>query len=584
MAAATVSTSIFTKCTPAFGTDIKQCGSVTICDVKTATKDELATIFMTGGNYRAMSALLLQDFEIKACQTIQNGLYDFIMANKVDMGKRMTKIDLGSGRYMIMPFIQALQKSRINNEYWTVSNGEAGNASGGHTVDGTVGGASQWYVKVHSQTGMPPDARYFNTRMRVYIDGRSSGGSAIRTAFSVSAAATSGAFVELLLDSQNSNSNLPAAKVPTSTATYPTTGILVRGTPNVNGYENWCEEGPGLNTNKLVPFWIEEVRNSLCTSDLYEKYRDMIIDDNLYYKQFADVPEVEKNAQLGADWQRRFVNSFFWNKALANQDMNNYRSLEQISTGSSNALALTDEAVCVGYRANAIGVYEQLAECGQVKDLQGQVLNLQELFKALYNIQRIREANNQPSDQIDAFTDSEYASKIQQGMINYFDLKSGGRTRFNFDISKPPTPGKFGFRFSSYMLDYPVLTLNIISHKYFDDRIAAATTVAANQAATVRSIWILDFSGIYPGIIGSDRVVNSSGDLKTRAAVDQSFFCTMKVPTRMQTLTSTTYTVVVECPQSSLILENISDDVPEHRGASTAGGDTYGTDLYGSYS
>src|SRR4051812_42297968 len=120
MSAASVSANIFQKCVPAFGTDIKQCGTVTVCDVKTATQDDLATIFMSGGNYRAMSALLMQDFEIKACQTIQNGLYDFLMANKVDMSKRMTKVDIGSGRFMIMPFIQALQKSRINNEYWTV--------------------------------------------------------------------------------------------------------------------------------------------------------------------------------------------------------------------------------------------------------------------------------------------------------------------------------------------------------------------------------------------------------------------------------------------------------------------------------
>lgn len=583
MSAASVSANIFQKCVPAFGTDIKQCGTVTVCDVKTATQDDLATIFMSGGNYRAMSALLMQDFEIKACQTIQNGLYDFLMANKVDMSKRMTKVDIGSGRFMIMPFIQALQKSRINNEYWTVSAGALGNGGGGHTVDSVVGTASQWYVRVASQTSMPSDARFFNTRMRVFIDGVSSGGTATRTAWQVAAAQAQTGYVELLLTSQNENSNLSTTKAPNlaNKANWPTTGLMYRGTPNVNGYESWCEEGPGLNTNKLVPFWIEEVRNALCNSEMYDKYRDMIIDDNPYYKQFADVTEVEKNAQLGADWQRRFVNSVFYNKALANQDLSNWRSLDQISTAASSSLDLSDESACVGYRANAVGIYEQLAQCGQVKDLQGQVLNLQELFKALYTLQRLRESNNQPSDQIDIFTDSEYAAKIQQAMINYFDLKAGGRTRFNFDVSKPPTPGKFGFRFSSYPLDFPVLTLNVVSHKFFDDRIAAAKAVSASHEAASRFIWILDFSGIYPGIIASDRVVNTSGDLRARAAVDQTFMCVMKVPTRTQTLTSTTYTVVVECPASSLILENVSAAVPEHRGP---GGDNPGyTDLYGSY-
>jgi hypothetical protein len=571
MAANAVSANIFEKCLPAFGTDIKQCGTVTVCDVQTVNEEQLAEVFMASGNYRVMDSLLIHDFEIKTCQKVQNGLYDFIMANKVDMSHKLAKINVANGRYMIMPFVLALQKSRINNEYWRVT--------GGDTTG--VTGDEGWHVTVISDTAMPVDVRWFLSRTRVYIDGVSAGGAATRTAWRVSRAViTGGTVLNLYLISENAGSYLGTTKAPTSNGSWPTSGLLIRGTPNVNDYEEWCEEGPGLNVNKEVPFWIETVRNSLCSSSLYEQYREMIIDANPYYKKFADVPEVEKNAQLGADWQRQVVNTFWNNKRIStNQDLTNWRSLETIETHSQDNLDLPGEGVCIGYRANAVGVYEQLAECGQVKDLLGLVLNLQELFKALYEISRIRESNGQVSDTIDAFTDSEYAAKIQLAMVRYFKMKSEDTLHMTVDITKAPTNSKFGFRYNSYVLDWPPITLNIVSHKYFDDRIAAARLISSTHEKASRFLWIIDWSGIYPGIIASNRVVNKTGDLASRAAVDSSYMCVMKVPTQTQTLTSMTWTIVVECPASSLILENISDDVPEHSGVSDDGAiDYYGAD------
>ena len=82
------------------------------------------------------------------------------------------------------------------------------------------------------------------------------------------------------------------------------------------------------------------------------------------------------------------------------------------------------------------------------------------------------------------------------------------------------------------------------------------------MTAAERRLWILDFTGIYPGVIAANRVVHNTGDLKKLAEIDNSFRCVMKTNTRQTTLSSTTWTVVVECPKSSLVLENFSDAVP----------------------
>lgn len=553
-----ISANIFSKCVPAYGTDISRCGTVTKCDVVLPEADDLASLFQDeSGNFRINDALFVSEFEIKACQSIVNGLYDFLMANKVNMSDRLSVSKVSADLWDIRPFVLAMQKSIINNEFWTVSNGT------------DPGGNYDWQVDVASQSSIPVDVRWFAVGDRVFIEGQAQDGTATRTAWEVGARAVVGNVVRLSLTSQNANSNLDAAKLED-----PVTGVLLRGVPNVNDYEEFCAQIPGLNTNNLVPFWLETTRWGMCVDQRYEKYHKLLREGNPQYKMFGDIEAVQLNKQIGTDFQRRWVNTFFSNKPLPNQDLNNYNSLEQITTPTVANLTLVDEGRCVGRRANAIGVYEQLAECGRVFDLQGQILNLPELFAELYNIQRVREAVGIPSDSIDIFTDSEYCKQIENAMIAYFNAKTGGNSRYvwNMDVKH----AKFGFKFRSFELDWPMITINLVTHKYFDDRLAAAKAVS--QEDTGRFLWILDFSTIYPGIVGSNRVTLTSGDLSDLAKVDSTYQCVMAVDKRTQSLTSFTWTAVVECPESSLILENIAFDQPEHQGTS---GDT--EDFYGSY-
>lgn len=551
-----ISDNIFEKCIPAYGTDIRRCGTVTACDVGLPTDADLDNLFKDpDGNFIIPDALFMQDFEIKSCQSKVNGLYDFLMANKVKMTDRITTSKLGNGLYEIQPFIQAKQKSIINNKYWTVSNGSAA-------------GAGDWRVDVASQNSIPVDARWFAVDDRVFIFGESAGGTKTTTAWRVLSSTVVGSVVRLELASENAASNLEADQLEN-----PETGVMIRGTPNVNDYEEFCDQIPGLNVNKLVPFWIETTRNALCVDEQYEKYQKLVRENNSYYRMFGDIESVELNKQIGQDFQERWVNTFFFNKPLANQDMTNYTSLEEI-TVPTTALNIPDEGRCVGRRANAIGIYEQLAECGRVFDLQGQVLNLAELHDAIYQLLRVREAQGLQTSSIDLFTDSFYAKQIENAYINYFRAKAGGDFRLTWDVKAKTTA--FGFKFKSIELDWPVVTLNLVSHKFFDDQVSAHQAVFGASASSGRSVWLLEFSGIYPGIITSNRKVLRTGELEELARVDSSYTCRMNVPKLSRTLTSITWTAILECPAANMVLENISSDVPEHEGASGDEDDLYG--------
>lgn len=560
-----ISADIFTRCSPGIGTSLNSCGSVTACDVVSATPSQLTSIFTDGsGNFRDMQSLIGVQFEMKACGARTNGLFDLLMANKQNMRAYLNKKSVKGSDSIIEPFIMAGQKSVINDEYWAIT----ANASG-------AGGTRN--ITVVSRNNAALDASYFPTSSRIFCFSTSGGGSAIRTAYKVNSASVSGSTIVINATSEDSGTFLTGAKVGN-----PSTGFLVRGTPNINDVERWCENRPALNPNKNIPFWFETNRWSMCVDSMYEEYLLEMTKKNPYFARFGDVPVAERNRQYSAMFQKEWVNQFFWGKPLANQTLANYRSLEQIQTYGSSPLYLnSSEGRCVGFRANAIGVYEQLAQCGRVKDCQGQQLNLQELFNELYRIMRSRGDQGKPSDKnIDIFTDSMTAARIQQAMILYYNNQLGGAARYNFDLSGFATSGRnntLGFDYTSYKLIYPQgVTINIITNFFFDDFATAAGR--ENLQSTGRFLWVLDFSGIYAGIIASNRIVHRTGDIRELAKVDSAYACVMENPTQEVSLNSITWTAVVECPSDHLILEGFSDAVPEYRGIS---GDAY--DIYGTY-
>lgn len=558
-----ISTNIFTKCSPAIGNNINECGAVTLCDVITAESDELEAIFTDGsGRYRDLRALLATQFEIKACGAKQNGLYDFLMSNKRYVGERRVVQPLSVGNSEIMPWIMAEQQSVMNTEYWSVVN--FFNTGGTYTI------------QVRNRNSVPLDERWFVPGMSIFIFARSSGGTALRGAFLVTRAAggshSGNATIDVTATSENSAATTAAkARFDNYTSGSPlTAAFLVRGSANVQDVERWCYNRPALNPRKHIPFWFETVRYTMCTDQLYEAHFDRLQKGNEFFRLFGDVDAAKRNKQLGEMHKREWMNRFFWSKPIStNQRLDRYRSLSQVTTfgQSTQGLYTPVEGRCVGYKANSIGVYEQLAECGRVFDLQNQRLNLVELFEnIIYGIWRARGDQGIPNDVIEIFTDSYTAKIFQRGMIRYYDNIAEGLARFNFELKakemEKEMGSTLGFKFREYDLDYPTVKIRVVTHPFFDDMASAA--VAENIGSTGRFLWILDWNTIYPAIINSNRKVHKTGDIEDLARVDKDYACVMENPTQEVSLNSLTYAAVVECPETSAILENFDvNKIPE---------------------
>lgn len=580
---------LFQRCLPAVGTNINTCGAVTACNAVQVTSSDLATIYGSDDTtYRVLGNLISADFIGKAVGVRQNGLYDFMQANKRVLGsKRLSVQQINGGVWEVAPFVKMGRKRNLNTEYWTV-----------RIPGGTVATPTQTAnitVRIYSQGNAPVDARWFPAGMRLFIFGKNTasgspaaGDTTYRLAYVVSSVSgtgsdNNGAYVTLVLTPQNAGSTFLSSasaatqnksKIPGSLAAESggnggaVLGLAVRGTPNVSDYESFCSQIPGLNNNQILPFWIETTRYSICEDELTQKYLQALRDANPFFKQFGDVESVELNRQIIEDYQRRHAYSLFFNKPVdANQTLANYTSLPTIQVPSANGFNLTNiEGRCIGRKANAIGIYEQLGECGRVVDAEAETLNLNKLFNTLYRLQREREAVGAKSDVIELFTDSFYANQFIIGMVNYFKAKYGSDIfRLTMQLNQGGEQGPFGFRFYRFTLDYPQVELRIVTHKFFDDLLAAHK--AAGYESSGRMVWALDWENIYQGIIASNSVTNRTGDLKQLAAVDDTFTCVMKVPTRQTKLTSTTYTAVVETETTSFVLENLAATAPDGTGS-----------------
>lgn len=544
-----ISDNIFSKCLPAVSNDINRCGSASLCSIDLATQADLNTIFGNGSdaNPWTMNEILFSvDMEAKACQIRENSLHDLISSNAVMKPGRFAMESTSKDEMNIKPFLNVFRNGIINNKRWIVSGGTSS--------------SSNWRVDLRAETGtnIPADTRWFPAGMRVFIEGRTSGGTETQTAWEVvSASNPTATTIRLVLKSKNTNSFLSGSELGN-----PVKGVLTRGLPNVRDEEAYCATDPGLNTRQQSPVWHETNRLSLCRDELYEERWNLLRANNPRFREYGDIKTLERNQQALENYRDSEVNQWFFGKAEANQDLTNWQSLEQITYPTDSVLTLPFAGRCVGYKASNIGYYEQLGQCGRIFQAQGRRLNLWDLCKHLYQIKRQREQTGGVVKRIDIFVDTFFKFQIQNALVAMFNQISGGAIRFPVQIVALGQ-NNLGFAFDTYFFPYPGVEVTFMSHPFFDDRVSANIDATIDSAtAAKRWMWILDFADIKTWILATNRVTNSSGTIGDISKVSAEAACRMTVPKMTWEHTSKTWTSYLECPARSSITVGLSPEQP----------------------
>lgn len=554
--------SLFSKCAPTIRTNIGECGTVTLCqNVKPETADQLETIYTQDGEYRLLEHLFKTHFEIKACGAVQHSMRDFFIANAKVTRKGEVRFDRNDEALTIVaPFIMAEQKKPINNVYWRFSNL-------------SVNGSGNLVGHAYSGSGIPADVRSFPVGVNMFLTTKSAGGSLIRSQYTVASASisTDGSYVLLELAPQMTGSFFSgASNNPTQIAADMTAlnavGVLNRGVINIGKTESYCEDEPAYRNDALVPFWIQHTRWTSCSSSLYNKWLALVLDNNPLYRDRIYISEVERMRQKGEQFEKRLFDTLWFQGPISDkQNTTEYTQLPQITNFLSDTGLGVEGGRCFGFKANAIGWLTQLRECNRWFDCQGAALNLNSLFNAIYNMRRVRAATGSSAQtRFDLFTDGITAGLIDKAFIGYYGLIFAQKDRYvMFDADRTRGENKeYGIQFTSYYLRdrNAGVTLNVISDWAFDDKMSEFS--AAGMGNSGSTIMLLDLTTMYMKVIESNKVTNHTGDLRALVAVDASFKCVEETETQDNVINGLTFTAVLECPQSSLVLDNYSSDIP----------------------
>lgn len=570
-----------TQCATVFENNYDTCGTITRASIAYLTPEAWEGLFSSAGLFADLSYLFETALEMKACGTKTNGMYDWIMSGADTSGFRgaLKGQSVKGSPARVPPFVLAKQDSVINSDFWALTNGWANSAYAAANPEGPLvaadlatGVGADRVIRVVSRYGIELDPKWFNPRTVVYIFTRTNGiteNGAWRVL--ASAAAADGSYVDVLVTTENAGSTQSYNLTPT------TRGVLVRGVNNVNDYESWCNNMPNYDGRKIVPFWAQTMRRTRCVDEQYREFFARLNEPgvNRAFREFGDLDLAQRNAQDEKNYQKEFVNAFFFQKPWnASQAMATWTSLPTITTPSGFGIDPGTGGKLISYRANFIGVVEQLQRCGRVDDLQGNPLNFYEWLDENYRIMRARETRKGEGmvKSIDWWTDSAYRARLMTAFLKYWKQESLDQFRITYDLDQQkPRQNALGFTWDSYYVKYPAgLQINIVSHPFFDDWRDAHKAEGQEPAGIILAA--LDIGkpsggansggSIYWASIAANRVTSKRGELQHLARLDRDWSCVMESVTEDVTMTSETGTVIVECPQDNEWIWGIGDADP----------------------
>jgi hypothetical protein len=576
---------LLNQCSVYIGNTYNTTGTLTKSKLRALSAADKIAIFTTGSQWTELNSYFLYQFEMAANGVKRNGFYDWIMSSQKPGLKNLINVrKMQQGASLIEPFIMGRQISHVFTDFWTISNAWAKGDSGEPSNRFSSGLAYEFILKIvppqyNGQNLNVLDPAWFAPKQIVLTI------NATGASYNYESQYQQFKVLEANTDSDSSPTALLIAVVSAqsgaiiSSANVLKSGILLPSINNVSDYESWCQNPANYRNIKHVPFWYQTYRTSRSIDSLYKELYAKLLRDNKFYAEFVDLPISERIRQDEDKRQKEFINAFLFQKALPNQDLTNWPNLEKIyaanasTKGDSNLVfpfyQSSSEPV-IGYRANMVGVREQLAACGRVKDYSGGTMVLYKpsdrsgLIDKLYEIYRAREssratAGGANANVIDVYTNSYFAEYLEQAIIDLWKAKYGTDT-LRITVNVENGYNEWGFSWKTFKLPVYNIILNVITHKALDD-IQLFFSNEFNEPARGNFLMVLDLGQggtIYPAVLGSNRRVVTNGRLDDLARIDKTFACRMATVTEEITLYSETVTAIVEAPENSYWVENFA--------------------------
>lgn len=511
-------------------------------------------------------------------QALMGGLTGVRESNLVDLllsrtkgknsGIHLTQQSIGQSKSFFMPYILREKEDIINAYAFTIVAGQV-NPNAGTTVDGITYHDGSWEVTVGNSDGLEfgeqghaakykseikEIQRFFLKGEHVLVLNLSSGGAAQNPFFVIENA--------VRVDENSCKVYIRPLVTETEWGTWsngekavyqPTAGVVQIGANSVSDYESWCQNQPVDMSRKLEAYWFQTSRFTRTWDDEYEKYLKYILEGkvNVYLEKFKHLPSTEQNKRMYQLYLRKWMTSVFWGQPInENQTVENYQSLPQVTDPRTGTF--------LHYKANAVGLYPQLAAKNRVIDNAGEKLNFNVIEEQLYALKRYREGRTGGTvEDIDVMTDRYTANRIHSLMGQYYQKKYGVTWQQHFGPNDPIKAGEnrtLWYR-RSYELDEIGCVLHVIQEPWMSDFRSHFPAEIRNRA---NFMWFIDWSDFTLGVAETAKRRSKTPDLET----DPDFKCVIKANYTHYDMESTTWTAMIGDESSHLIYTNFSSDCP----------------------
>lgn len=497
-----------------------------------------------------MDRIIAQTKEARMTGVLQRSLTDLFLSKMVPI--RTNNLGQAGKQSIIAPFFMVPQRHNVNANYFLIYSAAATSGAGTGSVP-----ASAWDIQIINEasqfaTPLVGLERYFLPGRFITVLNKDTATGVGRTLQfkilnSVDSSPAGFAKATITVEPNYSTAGWAALSGAEKAVYQPTHGLIVPLSNSVSDYESWCYQDPAENTNKLLVYWLQTIRETHCYNDEYLKALNAPLTSN-YFKKFRELPLAEQRKRQAYLAERAFYNTVFYGQRISElQTVEGYTSLPQVRDVANPNCTLE-------YKANTLGIRQQLSDCGRVTDLQGAALNMDVISALAYSIRRNREIDSGSVTSIDIMTDRFTASNILDVMSAYYTSKYGlTNTRFYNPGQALKFEGQVLWNYNSYELPEQGVSLNVITDPFFDDYLDA---FPISDKSRGRALWIIDWSDFQIGLAGSSSVTRQTN------VADNIYNCVIKPNINHYQLTSKTIAVMMQDPNRHAVIENFADSCP----------------------
>jgi hypothetical protein len=573
------------NCTPLFfDVDGSAGASLTRADIRPFTKDDFAA---QGFKEVGMDRIIAQTKEARLVGVQQRSLMDLILSRHAPLKEGSP----GKDQSIIAPYRLVPRRTLVNINYFLISAGSATPPNDPATPFPSSLPATAWYLTVAASTGgfgsaikniekyfLPgmymvaeTTARHAGTPWQTFVGGGNIDSGLTIQYRVVAAVGKSGdtntaylvvaptefqsyeASVSAWNAYKGNTSGSPSPQARAASAEV-TKGTLLLMANSVSDKEAWCNQQPAINNLGLIEYWRQTYRWTHQYNDEYLKALEAPLTSD-FYKKFRNLPIAEQRRQQEMLMQKWYFNTVFYGQRISDkQALNSWTELPTVDD-------ITNPGNPLEYKSNTLGIRTQLGECGKVLDLNGGALNVDTLMELSYNLKRERGNDGSSIETIDLMGDRFTKSKLRDLMIGYYKAKYGANIQINMQLGQKivdSVTNRMVFEYDKYDLPDQGVSIAYFTDTFFDDRIAASASLGASAGTKnrARQLWMVDWSDILVGVLGS-RSVSRQTNL-----ADNLYNCVIDPNVNHYKLNSRTIEVQVGNANRHTVIENFSDACP----------------------